>query len=218
MDEIDKLLDRLAPSAEPLIYSALVLAAGLFLAVLAEKTTQRLIHRAQRYHVRISLEASLGITRSVRMLVIALTIIIMLNFWGFGLGGVWSGVLGLLAGIGVALIATWALVSNMTGSMFLSIWRPYRLGDTFEVLPEAVKGRAIDRNLMFTVLQQDDGAIVSIPNNLIFQRVVRCYPAPPEAVMEAEDTPVPAETPPDAKEPGAAYEAISDRNATNEQR
>jgi small-conductance mechanosensitive channel len=96
--------------------------------------------------------------------------------------------LGLLAGIGVALIATWALVSNMTSALFLAIWGPYRLGDTLEILPEGIKGRAVDRNMMFTVLRQDDdGGIVSIPNNLIFQRVVRCYPAPVDA--EPEDVP-----------------------------
>jgi small-conductance mechanosensitive channel len=180
-------IDRFAPRAELLVYSGLILAAGLLLAALAESGTRRLIRRAQRYHVHVSLEATAALTRLVRILVVALAAIVMLNFWGLGLSGIWSGALGLIAGIGVALIATWAMVSNVTGALFLAIWRPYRLGDTFEVLPEAIKGRAIDRNLMFTVLQQEDGAIVSIPNNLIFQRVVRCYPA--TAHGETEDMP-----------------------------
>jgi hypothetical protein len=50
--------------------------------------------------------------------------------------------------------------------------------------------------MMFTVLQQEDGAIVSIPNNLIFQRVVRCYPAPPEGVLE-DVPPLPRANTPD---------------------
>ncbi|HEX2113330.1 MAG TPA: mechanosensitive ion channel family protein [Alphaproteobacteria bacterium] len=181
------LLESLAPRAELLVYSALILAGGLLLATLAETGVRRLIRRAQGYHVHVSLEATLALTRLVRILVFALAVIVMLNFWGLGLSGIWSGALGLIAGIGVALIATWAMVSNVTGALFLAIWRPYRLGDTFEVLPEGTKGRAIDRNLMFTVLQQEDGAIVSIPNNLIFQRVVRCYPAAVHG--ETEDMP-----------------------------
>lgn len=128
------------------------------------------------------------VARLARAIVFTLAVTTALSFWGFGLGGIWTGLLGLIAGVGVALVATWAMVSNITGAVFLSVWRPYRLGDTFEILPEAVKGRAIDRNLMFTVLEQPDGAIISIPNNLVFQRVVRCYPASPEALL-LEDTP-----------------------------
>lgn len=167
--------------------SALILAGGILIVALAERGARRLLR--QRLHVHPSLEASVTITRVVRFAVLALAVFVMLNFWGLGLGGIWSGMLGLLAGIGVAMLATWAMVSNVTGAFSLALWHAYRLGDTFEILPEGTKGRAIDRNLMFTVLRQDDGGIVSIPNNLIFQRVVCCYPAPPAA--EAEDVPVP---------------------------
>jgi small-conductance mechanosensitive channel len=189
MDATTDLLARIAPRAELLIYSAVILGVGVLLAALAESGTRRLLRRAQSFHVHPSLEVSLTITRAVRFVVFALAVIVMLNFWGLGLGGIWSGMLGLLAGIGVAMIATWAIVSNVTGALFLAIWRPYRLGDVFEILPEGTKGRAIDRNLMFTVLQQEDGGIVSIPNNLIFQRIVRCYPAAPTG--ETEDVPSP---------------------------
>jgi hypothetical protein len=30
--------------------------------------------------------------------------------------------------IGVGFLATWAMVSNVTASLFLAIWRPFRLG------------------------------------------------------------------------------------------
>lgn len=187
MEQLAALLDRLPPRLEPLIYSAVILAIGLVLAGVAESTTRRALSRLRR-HVHISLEAAMQVARLARAIVFTLAVTTALSFWGFGLGGIWTGLLGLIAGVGVALVATWAMVSNITGAVFLSVWRPYRLGDTFEILPEAVKGRAIDRNLMFTVLEQPDGAIISIPNNLVFQRVVRCYPASPEALL-LEDTP-----------------------------
>jgi small-conductance mechanosensitive channel len=213
MDDISALLERIAPRADLLVYSALILGAGILLAALADSGTRRLVQYVQRLNFRVSLEASLALTRTVRFLVFAVAIVVMLNFWGLGLSGIWTGMLGLIAGIGVALIATWAMLSNITGSLFLSIWRPYHLGDELEILPEAVKGRAIDRNLMFTVLKQEDGAIVSIPNNLIFQRVVRCYPAPAESWMDAEDSPVPAavpDRPATSNDRGASYEALPD--------
>jgi small-conductance mechanosensitive channel len=65
------------------------------------------------------------------------------------------------------------MVSNVTADLFLTIWRPFRLGDTVELLPEKLKGRAIDRNLMFTVLLEEDGCVLQVPNNLFFQRIFR---------------------------------------------
>ena len=42
-----------------------------------------------------------------------------------------------------------------------------------EILPEKLAGRVVDRNLMFVVLREDDGAALQIPNNLFFQKVFR---------------------------------------------
>jgi small-conductance mechanosensitive channel len=65
------------------------------------------------------------------------------------------------------------MVSNVTASFFISLWRPFRLGQTVEILPENLKGRVIDRNLMFTVLRDEDGNLLQVPNNLFFQKMFR---------------------------------------------
>jgi small-conductance mechanosensitive channel len=56
---------------------------------------------------------------------------------------------------------------------FITIWRPFHLGDNVELLPENLKGRVIDRNLMFTVLSEDSGATLLVANNLFFQKIFR---------------------------------------------
>lgn len=70
--------------------------------------------------------------------------------------------------------ADWTIASNFTASTLLTITKPFALGERIEILPEGVRGRAIDRSMMFTILREDNGSTVSIPNNLIFQRIVRC--------------------------------------------
>jgi small-conductance mechanosensitive channel len=47
------------------------------------------------------------------------------------------------------------------------------MGDTVEMLPENLKGRVIDRNLMFTILREPGGAALYVPNNLFFQKMFR---------------------------------------------
>ena len=60
-----------------------------------------------------------------------------------------------------------------TASFFLTLWRPFHLGQTIEIIPENLSGRVSDRNLMFTTLREESGSILQIPNNLFFQKPFR---------------------------------------------
>ena len=97
----------------------------------------------------------------------------MLNLWGVSVSGVWTLLASAIAVIGVGFLAVWTMVSNVTASFFISLWRPFRLGQTVEILPEALKGRVIDRNLMFTVLRDEGGNLLQVPNNMFFQKMFR---------------------------------------------
>jgi small-conductance mechanosensitive channel len=65
------------------------------------------------------------------------------------------------------------MVSNITASFFITIWRPFHLGHTIELLPENLKGRVIGRNMMFTVVRKQNGTLLQVPNNLFFQKMFR---------------------------------------------
>jgi small-conductance mechanosensitive channel len=100
-------------------------------------------------------------------------VLLILDARGIGLAGFWGLLVSAITVVGVGFLATWAIVSNFTASFFLTIWRPFRLGDTVVLLPENTAGRVTDRNLMFTVLREQDGSLVNIPNNLFFQKIFR---------------------------------------------
>jgi small-conductance mechanosensitive channel len=113
------------------------------------------------------------INRVITAVLWILTVFIVLDVWGIGLGGVWAVVVSAITLIGVGFIATWAIISNFTASFFLVLWRPFHVGQTVEMLPENLKGRVIDRNLMFTTLSEESGSVLQIPNNLFFQKIFR---------------------------------------------
>jgi small-conductance mechanosensitive channel len=98
---------------------------------------------------------------------------VVLEIWGISLGRFWTLLVSAATVIGVGFLATWTMVSNITASFFIAVWRPFHLGDTVEVLPESLKGRVIDSNLMFVVVREDGGALIQIPNNLFFQKMFR---------------------------------------------
>ena len=118
-------------------------------------------------------ETNFIINRVIIALFWMLTVFIVLDIWGVGLGGVWAVVFSAITLIGVGFIATWAMISNFTASFFLVLWRPFHFGQTVEMLPENLKGRVIDRNLMFTTLSEESGSVIQIPNNLFFQKIFR---------------------------------------------
>jgi len=102
-----------------------------------------------------------------------IAVLLILDAWGIDLTGLWGLLVSSIAVIGVGFLATWAIVSNCTASLFLTIWRPFRVGDTVVLLPENTAGRVTDRNLMFTMLREQDGSVVNVPNNFFFQKMFR---------------------------------------------
>jgi small-conductance mechanosensitive channel len=51
------------------------------------------------------------------------------------------------------------------------------------MLPENLKGRVMDRNLMFTTLSEESGSVLQIPNNLFFQKIFRVSDNVPVATV-----------------------------------
>ncbi|QKE39494.2 mechanosensitive ion channel family protein [Ferrovum myxofaciens] len=114
--------------------------------------------------------------RVIRWALGLLLLVLILRAWGADVSFLWTAFVGMLTVIGVGLLATWTMASNVTARFFIWFWQPARLGQRIEIFPENLCGRVIEENLMFTEVRQDDGQIFVIPNNLLFQRVIRRTP------------------------------------------
>ena len=154
-----------------LVTAALILFA--LIAILALNRLMRGWLRSLEARVHLSYETVLTLTRVVSGGLWLVTALLVLNLWGVSVSGMWTLLASAIAVIGVGFLAVWTMVSNVTASFFISLWRPFRLGQTVEILPEALKGRVIDRNLMFTVLRDEGGSMLHLPNNLFFQKMFR---------------------------------------------
>lgn len=121
----------------------------------------------------IPYETLLTITRLTTGVLWLITAMLILNLWGVSVSGLWTLLVSAAAVIGVGFLAVWTIISHVTANIFITIWRPFQLGHTIELLPENLKGRVIDRNMMFTVVREDSSALLHIPNNLFFQKMFR---------------------------------------------
>ena len=170
MDEVLNWLRHSNVNFAAVIATVLILLAAAAVITLFNRYIWKLLERLDR---RVSYETSLALTRTASAISWIIAAMFVLSLWGISLSGLWALLVSAAAVIGVAFLAVWAMISNITASFFLTIWRPFRLGQTVELLPENLKGQVIDRNMMFTSMREGGGSTLQVPNNLFFQKIFR---------------------------------------------
>lgn len=115
--------------------------------------------------------------------IVLITILVMMQAMGI-FDNAWAFISAGIAAVALGFVAAWSILSNATAAMLIMTFRPFRVGDTVELLDPAglpLGGCVLDMNLMFTTLRAPaiDGEtpgramLLHIPNNLFFQRVLR---------------------------------------------
>jgi hypothetical protein len=172
MDQILAWLDRHSVNAMAVLGTIAVVVAASLVILLVNRLLRHALRRAES---RFSLahETALMVTRIANVGLWFIAALLVLSLWGVSVGGLWTLLISAAAVIGVGFLAVWTMISNVTASVFITVWRPFQLGQTVELLPESLRGRVIDRNMMFTVLREEGGSVLQVPNNLFFQRVFR---------------------------------------------
>ena len=156
---------------------AMLVTVGLVIGALAVSALlKRPLQDALRrlaFRLRLPYETVQTITRALIGALWIIVAMLVLQVWGVSVGGLWTLMVSAATVVGVGFLATWTMISNITASFFIAFWRPFHLGDTIEIVPENLKGRVIDVNLMFVVLREGGGSSIQIPNNLFFQTMFR---------------------------------------------
>ncbi len=76
--------------------------------------------------------------------------------------------------IGVALFAQWSILSNITSSIIIFFFFPYRVGDVVKIIDgdNFLEGSIHEITLFHVILLTESGSKITYPNSLIFQRPV----------------------------------------------
>ena len=120
----------------------------------------------------------------VKIFVIVLTLSLALGQFGIELMGLVTATFAMIA---IGFIAVWSIMSNITSTIFLAIIKPFNLHDHIEIVNENIKGKVIDMNLFFTTLEIEKGETFQIPNNLLFQKVLRKKKGKPEQTISLDE-------------------------------
>lgn len=86
----------------------------------------------------------------------------------------------IFAVIGVALFAQWSILSNITASIIVFFFFPYRVGDYVTIIDgeDSVQGTIREITLFHVILIENENEknIITYPNAMVFQKAVKITP------------------------------------------
>ncbi|PKB44108.1 mechanosensitive ion channel-like protein [Cellulophaga sp. RHA19] len=114
------------------------------------------------------------IIRYVTILIMAISFIVLVYIWQVNfedLGIIFSSVFAVL---GVALFASWSILSNVTAGVILFFSFPFKIGDRIKILDGdfAEEVDILDIKAYHIYLKKDNGELLTYPNNLLLQKGV----------------------------------------------
>ncbi|MDR0353218.1 MAG: mechanosensitive ion channel family protein [Opitutaceae bacterium] len=124
--------------------------------------------------------------RVMKMLVVAICAVFIMGALGVDLGGIWTMISAAMAMVAVGFVAMWSVLSNALCTMIILFTHPFEIGDEIEFMEPAIKGRVVNLNFMYTTLENDDGSLVQVPNNMFFQRIIKRRPGKASVTLGAQ--------------------------------
>lgn len=148
--------------------------AGLLLAMYV---LMRLLRRLFR---RIGAQHEYGAGRVYQVQALANAVIMLVTLiligmvWGFSGQGFVVFASSIFAIVGIALFASWSILSNVTAGLILFFGAPFRVGDRVRILDgdNTVTGRVEQMGLIYLQLEDADGHFYTLPNNVLLQKTV----------------------------------------------
>ncbi|AHJ02663.1 mechanosensitive ion channel family protein [Vibrio parahaemolyticus] len=149
---------------------------GVFV-LIAYRILKRIVNRAI-----LNLATSKGvkkarqsfIQRCFNVALLFLTASVFAIITGIGYGDVSLFLSSIFAVLGVAFIAQWSILSNITASFLIFFVFPYRVGDRIKVVDkdEDISGEIQEISMFHVLIKHDNGNLITYPNNQILQKAV----------------------------------------------
>jgi small-conductance mechanosensitive channel len=97
--------------------------------------------------------------------------------WGIDFRGIFIFASSFFAVVGIAMFASWSVLSNITSSIILFFSFPYKIGDQIKILDgdNTISGKLQDITMFNLQIEDEEGNIITVPNNLAIQKAIIKY-------------------------------------------
>jgi MscS family membrane protein len=109
-------------------------------------------------------------------LVLAIFLLILIGvIWDVNFKGISIYIASGFTVIGAALFANWSILSNITASIILFFYAPFKIGTKIEILDgeHSLSGIVLDITWFSIQILSEDGNVISYPTNLAIQKPIK---------------------------------------------
>lgn len=151
-----------------LLITAVILIAFLVIRYFLRRLVK---NHAKNRNVVLSREVYIKKLVSWSLFLIFITVIGMI--WEISLQGLSLYFASIFTVVGVALFANWSILSNLTASVILFFFFPYRIGHQVKIIDgdNSIEGEIVDITLFYIRIKSEE-KFCAYPNNLAIQRPI----------------------------------------------
>ncbi|MFC0604230.1 mechanosensitive ion channel domain-containing protein [Winogradskyella pulchriflava] len=154
---------------DEIIYTGILLVILLITRAIIVVTVKKIGHKSGTTEARAAL-----IGRYVTVTLVLIAALIEAFILGAKTSDITLVFSSVFAVIGIGLFAIWSILSNITSGVIMFFSFPYKVGDKIKIHDKDYPVEAIieDIRAFQLILREDNGDLVTYPNNLILQKAV----------------------------------------------
>lgn len=155
------------------IATLILIVAVVVLRILTAKLVKRYATLSEILEHRTNL-----VIKYIYILITVLAGVVLFIIWGVKAENFFTTLSAALTVIGVAMIAQWSILSNITSGIILLFSFPFKIGDIIRIHDKdfPIEAEIEDIRAFHTVLKTREGQIISYPNNLLMQKGISIVP------------------------------------------
>lgn len=134
--------------------------------------SRKVVKRALRYNFEDA--RTIYIKKAINAGLTILILVILGIIWEISLKGLSLYVASVLTVVGVGLFANWSIVSNITASVILFFFFPFKIGSKVKIMDgeNSAEGEVLGVSLFSIQIRREDGQDIYYPNNLAIQKSI----------------------------------------------
>lgn len=151
---------------ESLVLIVLLVLTSNILARLIEKVGVKYTYHKTRIKV---------IKKVVSFLLYLIFIGVLLLIWGIAPAQLAGYIASLFTVVGIAFLAQWSIVSNITSTLIIFFNHQVNIGDRIVILDKdyQIEGKISDIGIFFIIIKVSENEYVSLPSNVFMQKMVK---------------------------------------------
>lgn len=114
------------------------------------------------------------IKSTLNVMIYAIGAIATIAIWSINTQDLFFFISSLLTALGIAFLAQWSILSNITASLVLFFKHPVRVGEPIKILDKdyPIEGKLLKISLIFMHIKLETGEHITIPNNVVLNKII----------------------------------------------